>query len=221
MLETHLWGFCRFHHLILSSQIMGLLGGGWGKGGVAYMRIQNRSSHPIRITFLDKDNVDESNLDDLSGDVAVDASLPRNGGEHPFPNGFHYASVVGRDGLFDSGHITVEARVPGAQRPTSTLRLIVNDKEWTWEDPTPDLASPIKLVADVNEERNRDDDDSEFWKIELRVYDNIDTSKWMEVLGDRIKDLPLNQVGLPGECTVIFVTVKDLIEIGYWRFLVL
>ena len=104
------------------------------------------------------------------------------------------------------GSVTVEARVPGAHKPTSTLRLIARgDGEWGWEDETLDENSPIILVADASDveaggegchRRLR-------WKVELRVYDNVDTTRWMEVLGERvIGDVPFNQIGLPGEMMV-------------------
>ena len=195
-------------------------GGGREEEGTAYVRIQNRSSHPIRITFLDVHNIDESNLDDISGDVDVDSSLPRDdgggaAGKRPFANECRYVPLLpGKDGgggtFFDSGggggSVTVEARVPGAHKPTSTLRLIARgDGEWGWEDETLDENSPIILVADGSEveaggegchRRLR-------WKVELRVYDNVDTTRWMEVLGERvIGDVPFNQIGLPGEMMV-------------------
>ena len=203
-------------------------GGGGGEEEAAYVRIQNRSSHLVRITFLDAHGIDESNLDDLSGDIEIDSSLPPPSSEKqqrkPFANGGRYVPLLlGADGggggsLFDSGGggggVTVEARVPGAQKPTSTLRLIANDGggAWGWADETIDDDSPIVLVADVR----RSEEAAEggggegggegrhrhrcFWKVELRVYDNVDTARWMEVLGERvIGDVPFNQIGLPGE----------------------
>ena len=140
-------------------------GGGGGEEEAAYVRIQNRSSHLVRITFLDAHGIDESNLDDLSGDIEIDSSLPPPSSEKqqrkPFANGGRYVPLLlGADGggggsLFDSGGggggVTVEARVPGAQKPTSTLRLIANDGggAWGWADETIDDDSPIVLVADA------------------------------------------------------------------------
>lgn len=174
---------------------MGFLGG--GGGDVAYVRIQNRSSKTIHITFLERENVADDNLDSLSGEIDPKTSFPINGGSQPFPNNANYASLKGTDGPFNAGRMVVEARVPGANKPTSTLTLIVNNGVWRMEDATPDFNSPIRLVADVNEEK--DGSGKEFWKVELRVYDNCDTSKWMELLADKIDDMPLNRVGLPGE----------------------
>lgn len=173
---------------------MGFLG---RDGDVAYVRIQNRSSKTIHITFLERENVADDNLDSLSGEIDPKISFPKNGGSQPFPNNANYASLKGTDGPFNAGRMVVEARVPGANKPTSTLTLIVNNGVWRMEDATPDTNSPIRLVADVNEEK--DGSGKEFWKVELRVYDNCDTSKWMELFADKIDDMPLNRVGLPGE----------------------
>ena len=134
--------------------------GGGEDEGAAYVRIHNRSSHPVRIAFLDARLIDESNFDDISGDIEIDSSLPlpssssgrRGGGE------CRYVPLLpGTDGggsLFDSGGgggcVTVEARVPGAQKPTSALRLIVDGGgAWGWADGTIDGDSPIVLVADA------------------------------------------------------------------------
>jgi hypothetical protein len=59
------------------------------------------------------------------------------------------------------------------------------------EDTSPDKDSPVNLIADVME-------DDGMWKIELRIYDNYNTKRWMAELADSIKDMPLTQVGIPG-----------------------
>jgi hypothetical protein len=217
----------------------------------AYVRIQNRSSHPrIRVSIPRVLNARASSSSSslgvlLSGEIRADRSLPHDDGDGdddgrgggvevgPFPNGRRYARILlGRD---DDGNdnndddddddggraclVVFEARVVtggggGGGGGAATLKFIANDDGWKCEDDdrrgSSSASSPIVLVADVIEMRgkggdgNDDDDDDKdgiaaFWKVELRAYDNIDASRWMEVLGKRIEDVPFNRLGLPGE----------------------
>jgi hypothetical protein len=151
-----------------------------------------------RVTFgKDDQNDNDDNEDDgICGRLVGKLSLDNGGG-----------GGGGKGGLvvFEARVVSVHAGGGGGDRGgAATLRLISNDDGWRCEDDRGSSSSPIKLAADVTEMSRRGNggnggDVMVFWKVELRIYDDIDTTRWMEVLGERIEDVPFNRIGLPGE----------------------
>lgn len=162
-----------------------------------YLRVQNRSKHRIEFKVVEKNNVDDMGMDQIQGVMEPGSHLPKEG-KQPFEDedgntdpDIVYCYIEGdvRNRMQRDGYMMLEAQVEGAS--PSGLKLTVDHDSWGMEDTSPDRDSPVKLVADVSE-------DEGMWKIELRVYDNYNTSRWMAVLQDSIKDLPLTRVGIPG-----------------------
>lgn len=162
-----------------------------------YIRVQNRSSKTIEFKVVEKHKVGDIGVDQIQGVMKPGSHLPTEG-KQPFEDekgnadpDIVYCYIEGdvRNRFQRDGYMLLEAQVEGAS--PSGLKLTVDHDSWGMEDTSPDRDSPVKLVADVSEEKG-------MWKIELRVYNNYDTKCWMAQLADSIKELPLTEVGIPG-----------------------
>jgi len=170
-------------------------------GEGAYIRIQNKSSTPVKMMVVEGRKVDEAGMDSLQGVVQPGQQLPPAGeGETPFGPGNKgsYRYIEGDVRFFFQGdgyfHLEAHPVEDGGGGSPSGLKLCVDHNSWWSEDKSPDADSPVKLVADV-------DDDVEKKKqarIEIRVFDNYDGKRWMSQMEDSISSAPLCRVKLPG-----------------------
>jgi len=164
-------------------------------GEGAYVRIQNKSKIPVEMKVREGKKVDEAGMDRIQGVVQPNHQLPPDGtGETPFGAGKRYQYIEGDVKFFfqGDGSFQLEAHPTTGGGPPSGLKLLVDHDNWWMEDTSPDKGSPVKLVADV------DDSLANKTRIEVRVYDNYDSSNWMGEFATYIVDKPLCEVSLPG-----------------------
>ena len=135
--------------------------------------------------------VDDAGMDRIQGEVEPGQQLPPDGDKH-FGDDRSYQYIEGDVGWFfqGSGFFHLEAH-PTDGSPKSGLKLLVDSDEWWSEDPSPDLESPVLMVADI-------ESDGPQARIEIRIFDNYSGSGWMGQLEDSIADVPLNRVAFPG-----------------------
>jgi len=157
-----------------------------GEGG--YIRIQNRSTHKVEMKIQKGRSVDEVGLGSIQGVVEPGTQLPKQG-QAKYGGKYEYIEGEVRLRVQKDGYFYLEAHPEDG--PPSTLTVKVDRDNWWVEDRTPDKDSKVALCFDVDEIEGTS-------KIEIRVYDNVDTADWMNVLQDDIQDVPLCQVGLPG-----------------------
>lgn len=163
-----------------------------GQGG--YIRIQNKSRIDVEVKLIEGRNVDDMGLDKIVGTIGPGKQLPKDGGTKFGGGVYQYIEGEARNRFHKDGYFEMQAH-PSDGSPSSTLSLIVDHDSWKAKDTSPDKESSVKLVADVDES-GKDGD----FKIELRIYDNYNPSKWMEEYGKKygLGKKPLCRVGLPG-----------------------
>jgi hypothetical protein len=159
-----------------------------------YIRIQNNSSIEVEIKLVEGRNVDDMGLDQIVGTLSPGEQLPTNGTERSGGGIYQYIEGDVRNRFQKDGYFHLQAH-PTDNSPCSKLSLVVDRNSWEAKDTSPDKDSIVKFVADVDES---DEDDN--FKIELRVYDNYNASKWMEEYGEKhgLGGKPFCRIGLPG-----------------------
>ena len=138
-------------------------------------------------------NVDDMGLDKIVGTLPPGKQLPTQGTERFGGGIYQYIEGDVKNRFQKGGYFSLEAH-PADGSPSSKLSLLVDHDSWEAKDTSHDKESSVKLVADVHES------DKDEFKIELRIYDNYNPSKWMEEYGAKhgLGEKPLSCVGLPG-----------------------
>ena len=117
-------------------------------GEGAYIRIQNKSSHPVSIQVVEGTKVDETGMTQIQGEIEPGQQLP-TAGETPYGDERNYQYIEGGVRFFFQGdgyfHLEAHPTDGGAK---SGLKLLVDSDEWWSEDPSPDEDSPVLMVCD-------------------------------------------------------------------------
>lgn len=157
-----------------------------GKG--AYIRIQNRSSHTVTVSVEDRVLIDNVGMDVIQGTVEAGGSLPSDG-EDKFGNGHRYQYIEGDKGFFlqPDGSFKLTVTTNGSSPAFAMLHVGASD----WWSGESGVGGEVMVSTDVEE---CGDD----FRIEVRIFDVINTKTWMADLAECIKGKPLCCVGLPG-----------------------
>lgn len=155
-------------------------------GQKATIRIQNKSTHQVKIAINDTRNVKEDKLAPLNGTLAsVNDFLPADG---------NWQEIEGEPKLRiqKDGYFHIVATNPDGM--TASTRLSVDHDHWWSQGRTCACqdAEGIALTVDIDKGEGGQE------VISVRVYDNIPSASWMENLEPFIAERPLAQVCIPG-----------------------
>ena len=163
-------------------------------GQGAYIRIQNKSSKGVKVQLIEGRNMDDRGLDKLSGSLKPGQELPTQGKKMYGGGSYEYIEGDVKNRLQKDGSFTLEAH-PADGTPCSKISLVVDHDSWCVKNAPVDKKSSILMVADIDQDGGGDK-----FKIEVRIYDRFNPSKWMEEYGEKhgLGEKPLSKVGLPG-----------------------
>jgi hypothetical protein len=163
-----------------------------GKGG--YLRIQNHSRHDILVKVEERTQVDDIGLDVLQGTIAAGMSFPTMG-DNIWGDGQSYQYVEGEKGFFlqSDGALKFSfvALEMDSKTTTSAAYASLHVSTTDWWAGTSIPGSEIVTYTDIEE---RDDK----FRMDIRIFDVIQTSSWMGTMAKSIQHKMLCRVGLPG-----------------------
>jgi len=160
-----------------------------GKG--AFIRIQNKSSHTLKLSIAYLQRVDDIGLDNLQGELAPGEQFPKEGQSLPEPSAtpgkYEYMEGDVERRWHKDGKFTLEARTEDGK--LAAVEFMVDKSAWWCRGHKFDDGGVV-MCTDIDED--------EHFRTEVRIFDAITEASWMEHLEEYIADKPLCRVALPG-----------------------
>ena len=167
-------------------------------GKDAYFRIHNKSKVDVTVSIEDCDRVHSDGVGNLTGELAVGAQFPAEGGEDPFGLGLSYQRIEGEPTrrIHRDGHFNMVVTTSNDKK--ENVLFTVDRSTWMATHAHHAEHHELKVDDGIAISTAIDEDEGQPMRIEVRIYDAIPTASWMNHMKDVIADKPLCQVSMPG-----------------------